>query len=126
MNFIKKHLVLIICIAVAVAAIGAGIWFLANPEKPETPDSNTTQSTEQTGDLDLDADMGFGNLDVDNGSGLLPDGNTSSGDVKPITPDNQGNQGNQSNQGNQGEGNQGDPESNTVEMSGSVVENPFK
>lgn len=146
-EFLKKHFVLIICIVVAVAALGAGIWFLVSPEQPEVPDPNS--QTESTGDLgvDLDTDMGFGDLDMGSGIVNIPSGDQASGEVTPITPDGKnentggeegensagsenaqpesGNSDQGSQQAPSGSGNQSTPQTGTVEMSGGVVENPF-
>lgn len=129
--FLKKNFVLVICIVLALAALGAGIWFLANPGEPETPnaDPGTTENSESDGELELEGDMGFGNLDSDSGSGLLPDGNTSSGSVT-INPDGSVSSGSgsgntSSNPGTGDTSSSTGDENQTIEVSGSVIENPF-
>ena len=132
--FLKNHLVLVLCIAVAVMAIGAGIWFMVNPQQPDP-----TETTATTGvfNENLDTDMGFDDI----GSGIvnIPGGDSASGEVIPIQPgtndqtgssegETTGTQENTSGNtgsGNANSGSQNNPQTGTVEVSGSVVENPF-
>lgn len=129
--FLKNHLVLVLCIAVAVMAIGAGIWFMVSPQQPDP--------TETTGvfNENLDTDMGFSDI----GSGIvnIPGGDSASGEVTPIQPGTNNQTGSSESEttgtqentsGNTGSGNtnsgsQNNPQTGTVEVSGSVVENPF-
>lgn len=132
--FLKNHLVLVLCIAVAVMAIGAGIWFMVSPQQP-----NPTETTATTGvfNKNLDTDMGF--ADVGSGIVNIPGGDSASGEVIPIQPGTNDQTGSGENEttgtqentsGNTGSGNtnsgsQNNPQTGTVEVSGSVVENPF-
>lgn len=111
--FLKKYLVLILCGALVLAALGAGIWYLVKP----TGDNQTQETGESTGgfESDLDFDIGIGIpgedesdfVDTPNGenasdnvtvitpndqSGIVnvPGSDSSSGSVTPVTPDNQG------------------------------------
>ena len=137
-NFLKKNLVLILCGIVVLGALGAGIWFLVNQEQPEDP--GTSESTEDLG-VDLDTDLGFGEVDMGSGVVNVPSNGDDSGSVTPVTPDSgnsdtgnsdtgDSNTGN-SNTGdsNTGDSNTGDSNtgngSQTVDMSGGVVDNPF-
>ena len=100
--FLKKYLVLILCGALVIAALGAGVWYLVKP----AGDNQTQETGSSTGELgdDLDVDIGFGDPDEqggivdgnttiitpDNQSGIvnIPGGN-SSGSVTPVNPDEQ-------------------------------------
>ena len=118
---IKKHFVLIICIALAIATLVAGIWFLRNPNTPAKSNDNS-QTSESTGDLDT----GLGDMDSDNTSSILPDGNTSSGDIKPIVPDQKDESATDKTPSDSGGASQGGQQSNILDVSGSITANPFK
>ena len=111
-TFFKKYLVLILCGALVLAALGAGIWYLTNP-----PVNDQNDASQETGNFDdnLNIDMGIGipgdgesdSADTPNGEGSsdnvtvitpddqsgivnVPGSDSSSGSVTPVTPDNQG------------------------------------
>ena len=143
-SFLKKYLVLILCGVLVLGALGVGVWYLVTP-----PADNADQSQEtgdSTGDFNdnLDIDIGFGEMNGDGGVGNLPSGgnddettnnagsgnqssgnqssgNQSSGNQASGGENNTPNGGNSNNNTGTGTGN----DSETVDMTGSVVPNPF-
>ena len=124
--FLKNHLVLVLCIAVAVMAIGAGIWFMLNPQQI---DPTETTATTGTFNEDLNTDLGFSDI----GSGIvnIPGGDTASGEVIPINPDSDVPSGTGESettgvQENVSGSTGNNAQTGTVEVSGGVIDNPFK
>ena len=138
-NFLKKYLVLILCGALVLGALGVGVWYVCNPAD-ETPDNQSQETgdstTESTGDLDsdLDIDIGFGDMDDQGGTGALPGGDDviiidpdnqsgitnvpgdDSGNITPVTPDDNTDETTDSST---------DEAAGSVDMTGGVVNNPF-
>ena len=86
-TFLKKYLVLILCGALVLAALGAGIWYLTNP-----PVNDQNDASQETGNFDdnLNIDMGIGIPgDGESNSADTPNGEGSSDNVTVITPDDQ-------------------------------------
>ena len=86
-TFLKKYLVLILCGALVLAALGAGIWYLTNP-----PVNDQNDASQETGNFDdnLNIDMGIGIPgDGESDSADTPNGEDSSDNVTVITPDDQ-------------------------------------
>jgi len=121
-NFLKKYLVLILCGIVVLGALGTGVWFLVNPDQPGEPDNSET--TESIGELNPDTDTGSGDLGSGSGIVNIPNGDTPSGEVTPITPGDKDEAG--SSEGNQNASDSGGNESGILDMTGGITANPFK
>lgn len=135
--FLKKYLVLILCGALVVAALGVGVWYLVKP----TGDNQTQETGESTGQLDsdLDFDLGFGDPDEqggivdgntiiitpDNQSGIVnvPGSDSSSGSVTPINPEDSNSSETKPNSGEETTGNSG-ASSNSGNSNGNTSSNP--